>query len=859
MKNLIFLIFILSFLLAPFIVCGQSLDTLRGIIKDSIGHPIPGANVWVYTQDDSIHNISNDYGQVKFPIIFSGGISIKITSLGYQELRLNMEAGKNFFKAVLKDKLNFLKEVVIKGLPQAVIVKKDTVEYDISQFIRTPDDVIQDLLERLPGLQVNPDGSISMMGNKVVKIRINGQEFLIEDIKTLTSIIPANLINKIQLIDDYGEESRLTGRRAGESQKIINLTTKSNTTNIYVGRLMAAKGIKNLYSLYGNLFKYNNQQSIMILLSNNNIGNYSGNANNTEGEMSFRHQIGKGFSINLGINLKNNSYDYGSNSESQTTTNEGLLITNSNSNGNNKNNNFSPKMEVILELNERNHFKFNLSGNFDRTDNLNSITDLQTGFQRKDVSVGNTNNNQSNQVNGNLFFSHKFKKPGRGMYVDLNAEGANISDDLDIANALRFYLNNNSSYYDSTLHQLIIGKYHNNKYQARISFVEPIKEKNSLEIRYSFFESNSGNKRNTSWMDEAGKFTLVDSLSNRYFFKIIQNQLELNFLQKNKNLELTFGGSIKPYSLIESNKRTGILFFPVFRLFYNLKNSSSLNINFLGDNIFPTFQQLANFPDYSNLQNPVYGNPNLKVASKYGISIGYIKTNPKSRLFLKLQGNLLQKNIVSNIFLIEDAFGSLKQETHFVNVNGTYSIDGKIGFSSQFKKNNRSWAMEMGSGYAHNILLYNNSPKFSNNLSANSQISLDYRNGILNIFPSLAYNLSKSSYSIYDNNSITTQNIKIGFRSILIFSQTFSIESTLTKLFNWGFGSGLSRNPLMIDTNFHKRWLKKRLWTSLECYNLLNERSSISQGISGNVISVTSSNNIGRYFLIKVIFDLKAL
>lgn len=856
MKYIKFLIFSLF---APLFVCGQSLDTLRGIIKDSIGHPIPGANVWLYSQADSLHNISNDYGQVKFPINNSGGISIRVTSLGYKEKRFDILAGKNSFEAVLKESPNLLKEVVIKGIPKAVTVKKDTVEYDVSQFIQTQDDVIQDLLERLPGLQVNEDGSISMMGNKVVKIRINGQEFLIDDIKTLTNLIPANLINKIQLIDDYGEENRLTGRRTGAPQKIINLTTNNNISNIYLGRLMVAKGFNNFYSLYGNGFKYNDQQSLMILLSNNNIGSYSGKANNTEGEMTFRHQINKAISINSGMNFKKNSYEYESKSESQTTTNEGLLYNNSNTIGENRNKGVSPKIELTFDPNEKSHLKFNLFGNFDRSDNLNYTTNYQTGFQRKDQSTINKNINQSEQLKGSIYFSHKFKKTGRVTYLEFAAETGKVNNSQDLANALRFYLDDNSSYYDSTLYQLISGRNDNTKYQVRFSFVEPIKEKNSIEIHYSFVKSNSNNRRKTSWKDENGKYILVDSLSNEYNFEIIQNQLELNYLRKRQNFELTLGGSIRPYLLIGSGKNTGFSLFPIFRLFYSLKNSSSLNIGFVGDNTFPTFQQLANIPDYSDLQNPVYGNPNLKVARKQAMSIDYIKTNSLSRLFFKFQGNFIQNNIVNNIILTEDAFGSTKQEIHFVNVSGIYAFESKLGLSRQFKKNNGGWDVELGGGYAHNVIFYNNLPKFSNSLNLNNKISVNFKNGILNIFPSLNYSLSKNSYSIYDNKWITTQNIKIGSRSTLIFPRNFAVESRFTKSINWGFGSGLSPNPFMVDINFSKRWLKKKLWTILECYNLLNEKSSFSQGVSGNVISVTSSSSMGRYFLLKVIFDLKAL
>jgi hypothetical protein len=856
MKKIIFLI--LS-LFVPLIICGQSLDTLRGLIKDSTGNPIPGANIWVYSATDTLHSMSNEYGQVKFSFSISGNISVRVTSLAYEEGKMSIIGGQKYFELVLREKMNMLKEVVVRGDVKPVIAKKDTVEYDVSQFIHSQNDVIQDLLARLPGLQVNPDGLVSMMGQRVAKIRINGQEFLVEDIRTLTSIIPANLINKIQLIDDYGEESRLTGRRSRQGEKVINLTTGSKFSEFYAGRLSAAGGTGNLHLLYGNAFKYSDKQSIGLLVSNNNIGNTAGKANNTEGGLVYRTQINKKFSVNTGINYKNTSNNTELKSQSEAITSEGALNNSSNSNSNNKDQSLTPKAEITYDPDGKNHLSFNLSGSFRKAENLIYTSNLQTGFQRKDQATNSNSLNQSNQLESGISFSHKYKKPGRVLIWNFDFKSLNNSSNQDLIDSLRYYSSNDNSYYDSSLHQLILADFKNTEIKSRFSFVEPLKETISLEILYNFFDSRSSNSRSTSWMNTVGNFFIIDSLSNRYKFELIQHNLDLNYLHRSKKLDLTFGASIRPYYLIGSRVSKGVSLFPIFQLGYNFNSFSSLNVNFSGENIFPSFQQLTEVPDYSNLQNPIYGNPNLKAAWKQGISLDYIWTKDKSRVFFRLQGNVIQNNIVSNIYLIEDAYGSQKQETHFANINGNYSIESMIVLNNTFK-NNSTWVeVQVGGNYSHNVILYNDLKKLSNSLGINNKISLNYKRGILDASPSLIYNISKNTFSIYDDRAIVTQFLNFGLYNNLNFPKNFTIENRLSKSLNMGFGSAVGNNPFIFDMNIIRRWLNRKLITLLEFHNLFNETTSFSQGVSNNTISATSSATLGRYFLIRVIFDLKVL
>jgi len=855
MKKILFLI--LSLFASNF-THGQSLDTLRGLIKDSTEHPVPGANVWAYIGNDTLYAVSDNYGKIKFVVNSLNGILIRVTYLGYEEAKEVVRPGKTSFEIVLKEKLNILKEVVIKGIINPVIVKEDTVEYEVSNFIRFPEDVIQDLLARLPGLQVNSDGSISMMGKKISKIRINGQEFMVSDINVLTSILPANLINKIQLIDDYGEQSKLTGRKTNDSQKIINLITDKKIRNIYAGRLMAAKGTEGLYALHSNEFRYTDKQSINLLLSNNNIGRNIGNTINTTAEFSFRKNINKKVILNSNLSYIYNSAHLESESTTETITSEGVLYSDYKSNGNNEIKKISPKIEVLYNPNEKDQVNFHFNENIEKNASNILTTNIQKGFQRKDQITNNESINKQNGYEGDLIFSHRFNRAQRVLLVQLNIKDRYTKGNLQTDNNLRFYSNDTSIYSDSVLNQIIVSNIHTNDYKAELSYVEPIANNGSLEFNYSYFKSFLKNDQTTKWMNEDGKFFPVDSLKNNYGFYTNQHQVELNFQHKKGTFNYLLGGNIRPYILVGGSCVSGMPIFPVFQFGYNKTNKTSLKFKYNGESIFPTFRQLSLTPDYSDIQNPIYGNPNLKISQKHSLSFDFFNVNKGNTFFIKLSGTVIHNNIVSNIFLVEDVLGTVKQETHFINSNGNILIENSNLWTKQLKDNLGYFDIQLGGVFTQNALYFNNIKKLTQNLKLSSKFGINYNPSFLNLTINALYTFSENNYSI-EKKSIIAHVININSYNIVSFNKNLKCEVILSKQLNFGFGSALNNNPLLLDIRINKWWLKKKITTVMECNNILNESSQITQSMANNVISASTFSNRGRYFILKCIFDIKSI
>ena len=169
-----------------------------------------------------------------------------------------------------------LQETTVVGVKTEIVVKEDTIEYNADSYRTQPNAVVEDLLKRLPGVEVDSEGKITANGKEITKILVDGEEFFSDDPKVATKNLPVNMVDKLQVIDRKSDLARLTGVDDGEDETVINLTVKKGMKNGWFGNFTGGYGTDNRYTgnFMVNYFRDKNQFSIL------------GNANNTN-EMGF--------------------------------------------------------------------------------------------------------------------------------------------------------------------------------------------------------------------------------------------------------------------------------------------------------------------------------------------------------------------------------------------------------------------------------------------------------------------------------------------------------------------------------------------------------------------------------------------
>jgi hypothetical protein len=217
-------------------VFSQTSITLKGkVIDQTTKLPIESATVYLTSVKDSSvvdYTITNKLGFFSFKIKKSDKpISLKVSYISYQDFKedlSSMQSDKDFGTIELKETVNALDEVVIKSEIPPIRIKKDTLEFNAASFKVGADANVEALLKQLPGVEISPEGKITVNGKEVNNILVNGKPFFGKDGKIATQNLPAEIIDKVQVVDTKTKSEEISGESAGSQEKTINLTIQED-------------------------------------------------------------------------------------------------------------------------------------------------------------------------------------------------------------------------------------------------------------------------------------------------------------------------------------------------------------------------------------------------------------------------------------------------------------------------------------------------------------------------------------------------------------------------------------------------------------------------------------------------------
>lgn len=845
----------------------QTTYTVSGHIKDTTGQHMIGANILLISGRDSLHTVSGDSGTFHFARVPWPDFVMRVSLLGYDSWYKEFsfrDAGTNLQlpEITMTMKMNTLQEIVVKGR-QPVLIKGDTLEYSADQYRLRENSVAEDLLRRLPGLQVDQDGNITTMGQSVMKVKINGKDFLINDIKTLTRILPVNMIDKIQLIDDYGDLARTTGRKSGEPTKVLNIQTKADLNKIYQAQVIGGTGSGGRYnaSALGNYFS--EKQQVSVLGNSNNNTATEGKALSNTGTINYRGLYSKAFSVNIGLMGGRTSSDVNTVSNVKTVTSDGELNNENNSINSTLNKNWGLNIGEEFKPDDYNTLNFNFNMNRQNNNNSSLLGSHQTGFQLKDQVTGNLSTASTPLTMAGLFASHRFKGLGRIISLNLYGNTGGATNDQNSQDSIRYYNADSTVAKDSVLHQLLHKTNDNYNFSGQLSWVEPLDSFSSLEMRYSMDYSLTDSKQETNWITPDGKINFIDTLSNHYRYFTTRQQMELNFRRNKGKWDYTLGLKLQPSNMRTIGQDGGAgpslhntRLVPVFQTFYKLKKGGTLNLAYVGNVAFPSFQQLQAAPDYTNPQAPVIGNPDLKPSFMHSILFNY-RVAGINTFFLHLSGNFNQDKVTTNVVLVKDSFNTVKQETHFLNANGDYNLRFIYGWSQRIQDGKYNLFLDGNAAYNNNVLFMDNVRKAAQNTVVSQSVRGNMLREWIELNLAASYSFNRNVYVLEENNITNLSTWNFNFYGKVYFLKTFALASDISKQFNSGYSGPVSANPFMINATLEKTFFKKKLTARIQGFNLLDETSRITQSVSGNSVTENRSNLLGRYYMLTLQCDLR--
>lgn len=300
----------LTILLLFFFGLSFSQVKLEGIVKDSLGNPLELANVIAINKATSAldsYGITNDKGRYRLDLKKNTTYSIQVSYIGMKSLTQALETGdSNATQNFMLQEDNALEEVELT-YEMPVTISGDTLVYNADSFNKGTERKLEDVLENLPGVEINDDGQVEVEGKVVTKLMVEGKDFFDGDSKLATKNIPSNAVDKVQVLKNYSEVSQLGGVTNNQNNVAINIKLKEGKKNFWFGNVTAGAGDSDQETLYlaqPKLFYYSPDYSINFIGDLNNIGEVAFTRRdyfNFTGGFR-RPSLSSGTNINLGNN-----------------------------------------------------------------------------------------------------------------------------------------------------------------------------------------------------------------------------------------------------------------------------------------------------------------------------------------------------------------------------------------------------------------------------------------------------------------------------------------------------------------------------------------------------------------------------
>lgn len=265
----------LVFLALGFFVSAQEI-TLTGTVKDITGTGVDMANVIAIntaTKGLESYGITNHSGQYKLNLKTGRQYTVKVSYLGLKTESFTFTAQQTdaVKDIVMEEQANQLDEVEVT-YEMPVSVKGDTIVYDTDSFVSGTEKKLKDVLENLPGIEIDDDGKIEVEGKTVTKVMVEGKDFFDGDSKIAVENIPANALSKVEVLKNYNEVSQMKGLTNDDDNVALNIRLKEGKKKFWFGELTAGYGPDDRYLAHPKLFYYSPEYSINIITDLNNLG-----------------------------------------------------------------------------------------------------------------------------------------------------------------------------------------------------------------------------------------------------------------------------------------------------------------------------------------------------------------------------------------------------------------------------------------------------------------------------------------------------------------------------------------------------------------------------------------------------------
>jgi hypothetical protein len=891
---------------------------MKGKVVDTANTILPMATIMLLSAGDNklqyFTHTDND-GMFSFNNIKNKAYVLKVTYLSFYPLQQPLQPTtlKTNDLGVIKIKpiAQVLTEVVIKAAQAPITFHGDTIEYNAASFKVPPGSKVEDLLRRLPGINVDAEGNISTQGKSVNTVYVNGNKFFNDNPKMATKNLGAEAVSKIQVYNEKSQLEKLTGIKDADREKVINLALKKEYSNSDFGYITVGVGTKKQQLTTGMYNRFNDKWQLSFVGVGDNTkvpdmgesisNSFRGNGNSYFGQngdfgfaisgqpttdvypldlpdrRGFVNNYGGGTSYNyLGKKTKIFT-NYLFNQIEQTVNQFGsrtTLLKDDNSYN-------SADTSFTKKLMKRHSFESCLQNDIDSNNNLiarvsinlttNENRNNQDQLYSSSVNIPLYSVNSSQFSNGNswdikstFIYAHRFKREGQSLSFSAGYNSTKTDNNETIENLNQFY---NATTFTEQIRRLNITGANSSEVKSSFLFTQQLFKDGYMETFYNFNNQTSSTDKqadnalqNNAKIDSLSSYVQRSSLFNRLgtVVHITNEKLDLNFGLAGQSIDLLgrqslMGNETQLSNLIQKNY---INLIPSISCTTHPSKKTLFIISWTSGIELPQINDLNPEPQTNNPLFIFYGNPYLKPEKTNSWSSSFNASFP-----LRLSGSYTtyQNQIVYSQSISKDENSGYKTITRPMNMSGGDQTVGSVSYDWNIYKNifrtnfNIRGVWGQSSAYINDVL------NKTRNTSINCNISFEYSPlAKLRVFLNNQLSYNYFTYSI--NNEQNQYFINHSFWLDIYYQVTKKIYFTTDMKYSIYQNEQYHINrkmPIWYATLSTTVGKKNHFVIKLSASDILDKTLNIQQTGMLNYFETRYTDSITRRFLLSIVYNLK--
>ena len=919
-KNLFSAILFFSFFTFVNTVFAQQYQ-VKGIVTDTSKQGLEfGSVILLKAKDSTLVTFATTDAKGGFELnnVVKGRYRLKVTYVGLETMRKEFEVEGDAKIINLGSILMYPKgmmEVIVRGYKDAVKINKDTIEFNASSFKVQPNATVEDLLKKLPGVEVDKQGAIKANGEQVINVLVDGKPFFGKDPKMATKNLPADAIEKIQVFDKKSDQSQFTGIDDGDNEKTINVKLRADKKKGSFGKIEAGPGgtfdsNDARYSIKGNYNKFSQKKQFALLGMANNVseqgfsfenymnfsgesqraagggggttfssfnsddlllpisnGDKTGFADTYAGGVNYNDSFGKNTELNSSYSGSDIKSQYEKSVNRQSFIRDKTLITNEVTNQLTDNVNHKLNLTIDQKIDSFNSIKVNAAYALGQTNTKtkqvsNSFYDSDS-FNTNAVNRNATANSNGNRLNADVLFRHKFRKKGRTFSMT-----ARIADNQTDANttldAQTSILDKTTQAYNNQdIKQQQNRLQENRDYGGNLSFTEMVAKKKFLEMTYRF--SRSENHSDRQVFDIIGNNDLIINplLTNEFRSTYQFHRPGLNFRMNGSIHKLTLTAQYQASALegilISKNqiiRNKNDFFLPAVRYRYDISQSKNMTVDYETSAREPSITQLQPVVDNSDPLNISVGNPNLRPEYRHNIRARFSTFNSGT-----FQNFFVFSNFTYTQFKIVNAqtiANNLARTSMPVNVKQDFASNIRLNYGKQLIPQKLRFNSGVGFRYSQGQNLVNDVLNLTKTKETSFRTSFNYDlENKLQIGISGDWSYQQSVYSLQSRLNQNYWNHEYTMDVVGYLPKGITLSSDVNYTVFTGRQTGYNANIFIWNAGLTKSIMKdKKAELKLVVNDILNQNQAFRRSTQLNYVQDERINALGRYWQLQVIYRL---